>query len=189
MRGIGASPATPSVKVCAESFEAKERYGAIWIRRAGSNAAFPDLGRAGFVPMANMIHRVHRSMELVLDNFVEVEHTATTHWLLGYERSAMADVKTEVDVTETSVRVYNRGPQKKVPKILMRLFDIHEGDHFVELACDFGSTHSKYRPVEVNIFTTSQLWVKTGADFEETGDATPDFGSSCRRSRDAAKNF
>ena len=132
VRGIGASPATPSVKVCAESFEAKERYGAIWIRRAGSNAAFPDLGRVGFVPMANMIHRVHRSMELVLDNFVEVEHTATTHWLLGYERSAMAEVKTEVDVTETSVRVYNRGPQKKVPKILMRLFDIHEGDHFVD---------------------------------------------------------
>jgi vanillate O-demethylase monooxygenase subunit len=120
------------VKVCADSFEAKDKLGAIWIRRAGAGTSFPELGRAGFVPMGNMIHRVNRSMELVLDNFVEVEHTATTHWLLGYAREAMAEVTTSIDVTETSVRVFNRGPQKRVPKVLMKLFDVHEGDHFVD---------------------------------------------------------
>jgi vanillate O-demethylase monooxygenase subunit len=154
-RGNGSSPATPSVKVCAESFEAKERLGAIWIRRAGAATQFPELGRAGFVPMTSMMHRVHRSMELVLDNFVEVEHTATTHWLLGYARSAMAEVKTEVDVTETSVRVFNRGPQKRVPKVLMKLFDIHEGDHFVDdWTTYFSPVHSVYE----------QYWVDQRTD-------------------------
>lgn len=132
VRGNGFSTATPSVKVCAEHFEAKERYGAIWIRRAGAATVFPDLGRPGFQHAVVMTHLVRRPLELVLDNFVEVEHTATTHWLLGYAEDALSEVETRVEATETSVRVFNRGRQKRVPKLIMKLFDIHEGDHFVD---------------------------------------------------------
>ena len=74
-----------------------------------------------------------------------VSFTATTHWLLGYARSALAEIETEVDATETSVRVFNRGPQKKVPKVLMKLFDIHEGDLFVDdWTTYFSPVHSVY---------------------------------------------
>jgi phenylpropionate dioxygenase-like ring-hydroxylating dioxygenase large terminal subunit len=155
VRGNGFCPATPSVHACAESFETKERYGAIWIRRAGASTAFPELGRTGFVAMSTMMHRVERELELVLDNFVEVEHTPTTHWLLGYAPEKIAEVKTEVDVTETAVRVHNRGPQKRVPKVLMRLFDIHEGDHFIDdWTTYFSPVHCLY----------TQYWIDAETD-------------------------
>ncbi len=157
VRGLGASPATPSVKVCAEHFEAKERLGAIWIRRAGAATAFPEIERAGFDHMATMIHRVNRPLELVLDNFVEVEHTATTHWLLGYAREAIAEVTTRVEATESSVRVFNRGPQKKVPKLLMKIFDIHEGDHFIDdWTTYFSPIHTVYRQYWIDGKTEAQ---------------------------------
>jgi vanillate O-demethylase monooxygenase subunit len=149
-RGNGFSPATPSVKACADHFEAKDRYGAIWIRRPGAATEIPQLMRSGFSHLITMCHRVERPLELVLDNFVEVEHTATTHWILGYDRSALPSVTCDVETTETSVRVINRGKQKEVPRLLKKLFDIHEGDDFIDdWTTYFSPIHSVY----------SQYWV------------------------------
>lgn len=145
VRGNGYSAGTPSVKVCAEHFEAKERHGAVWIRRAGAATVFPEISRPGFHHGTTMTHVVRRSLELVLDNFVEVEHTATTHWLLGYAEDALGEIETSVEATESSVRVFNRGRQKKLPKVIMKLFDIHEGDLFVDdWVTYFSPIHSIY---------------------------------------------
>lgn len=82
--------------------------------------------------LCTLHHRIRAPLELVLDNFVEVEHTATTHGFLGYSRERISEIETHVSVTDKTVRVTNRGSQKRIPWIVERLYDIRTGDWFAD---------------------------------------------------------
>jgi vanillate O-demethylase monooxygenase subunit len=130
--GTGKSPGTPTAKPCAEHFDAVERQGAIWVKRAGVAAAFPSFDVSGWHFMGSLRRRAKAPLELVLDNFIEVEHTPMVHMLLGYPVERMHEVQCDVDATDTTVHVYNLGPQRRMARPLYPLFQIEPGDLFVD---------------------------------------------------------
>lgn len=141
--GAGLSPGNPRLRPCARPFDAVARHGALWIRRSGSTAAFPALDAMGFRQAGVLFHQARAPLELVLDNFCEVEHTPVVHDLLGYE--ALDDVEVKTTATADEVRVYNVGPQKPIPAALGALFRIRPGDRFVdEWVTRFSPVHCIY---------------------------------------------
>jgi vanillate O-demethylase monooxygenase subunit len=143
--GRGESPGTATARPCAEAFDAVERDGAVWVKRAGSDAAFPAFDVGGWSPIGRLRRRAKAPLEVVLDNFIEVEHTPSVHALLGYPLERMADVRCEVTADDTSVRVYNEGPQKPLPRALNPLFQLRPGDLFVDdWTTRFSPVHAVY---------------------------------------------
>ncbi len=143
--GVGRAPASPDLLASAPCFDAVERDGAVWVKARSSAAAFPRPDFDGFDQVAVLRHRVRAPLEVVLDNFIEVEHTATTHALLGYDRDRLKEVTIDVELTDDSVRVVNRGPQRKLPRALSTAFGVHAGDTFVDdWTTWFSPVHSVY---------------------------------------------
>ncbi|NUM52040.1 MAG: aromatic ring-hydroxylating dioxygenase subunit alpha [Candidatus Hydrogenedentes bacterium] len=143
--GAGESPGTPKLHAQAKHYEVREQYGAVWIRRAGGETAFPEFEVAGYHPACVLRHVASAPLEVVLDNFTEIEHTPTTHALLGYELAHMPEVTTAVESTEDSVYVFNRGPQKRIPLYFRALLGVREGDMFVdEWTTRFSPVYSVY---------------------------------------------
>jgi len=123
-RGNGESPATPKLYACARHFEVTEQYDAIWVRNAGAATQFPKFDVEGHYNVCNLSHRVKAPLELTVDNFCEIEHTPTTHAFFGYPLERMHEVEVEFQPTDTSVRVINRGPRKRISLFLRRLVGI-----------------------------------------------------------------
>lgn len=130
--GAGHSPGNPRLRPCARHYDAVRRHGVIWLRAAGAATTFPALDVAALTPICQRRVRVRAPLELVLDNFIEVEHTGTTHALLGYDTARMDEVVTEVTAHADAIDVYNRGPQKPLPAPIRRLFGIGPDDTFVD---------------------------------------------------------
>src|SRR5947199_7220998 len=80
------------------------------------------------VMMCRLLHILPAPMELVLDNFCEIEHTPTTHQFFGYPLERMHEVRVEFLPTQTSVRVVNRGPRKDISWPMRMILGI--GDNF-----------------------------------------------------------
>lgn len=130
--GTGKSPSTPTAKPCAEHFDAVEREGAVWVKRAGAAVAFPALDVSGWHLLGRSKVRAKAPLEPVLDNFIEVEHTPLVHLLLGYPAERMHEVECQVEATDATVRVHNVGPQRPMARPLHALFQIEQGDLFVD---------------------------------------------------------
>lgn len=130
--GAGESPGTPKLRACVERYDTVERHGLVWLKRAGAAAAFPRYGAEENHHVATVRHVFEAPLELCLDNFIEVEHTPTTHAFLGYPLDRMHEVETRVEVTDESVRVVNVGPQKPIPRLVELLFGIKSGDRFTD---------------------------------------------------------
>jgi phenylpropionate dioxygenase-like ring-hydroxylating dioxygenase large terminal subunit len=124
-QGAGESPGTPKLHATAVSFDAVERHQAIWVKASGSEPAFPAFDIDGHYNVCNLHHTVQAPLELVLDNFTEIEHTPTTHAFFGYPLERMHEVEVEFQTTDTSVRVINRGPAKKISLWLRLLLGIN----------------------------------------------------------------
>jgi phenylpropionate dioxygenase-like ring-hydroxylating dioxygenase large terminal subunit len=128
--GNGESPGTPKLTACAESYDVREAHGAVWARARGADTTFPAFDVAGYLPAAVTEHRVRAPLELVLDNFCEIEHTPTTHGLFGYDLGRMHEVTVHYEATETTVRVSNSGPAKPVGLPLRLLLGIRSRYYF-----------------------------------------------------------
>lgn len=111
-KGEGESPATPKLYACAESFEVREERGALWVRAAGSNSEFPAFNVEGYFQLGPVAQLVEAPLELVVDNFCEMEHTATTHAMFGYPLERMSEVVVKFEPDEQSVHVTTDGPTK-----------------------------------------------------------------------------
>jgi vanillate O-demethylase monooxygenase subunit len=143
--GSGCHPSSAKIAGCAHRFEVVERLGAVWVRAAGADTSFPELDFAGYEEIARLEHEAPAPLELVLDNFIEVEHTGNVHLLFGYAPERMAEVSIETDVSEDRVHVVNRGPQRYVPAPIRKLFHIEPGDVFVdEWTTYFSPVHTVY---------------------------------------------
>ncbi|MBX7105537.1 MAG: Rieske 2Fe-2S domain-containing protein [Gemmataceae bacterium] len=130
--GRGESPGTPKLHACATSYDARDDYGAVWVRRRGADTEFPQFDRTGYHPMGVLAHRIKAPLELVVDNFTEIEHTPTTHGIFGYPLELMPLVKVTFEATNTSVRTVNVGPSKPLPWILRKLVGIKPDDQFID---------------------------------------------------------
>jgi vanillate O-demethylase monooxygenase subunit len=118
------------------ALEVAERHGAVWVRRAGGMTPAPDLPTGPdaetFKAVGVLQHTVHAPMPLVLDNFVEVEHTGTTHAVLGYDTTRLGEVRTTVETRDDAVRVINEGPQKPMHALLRQVLRVQRDDVFVD---------------------------------------------------------
>jgi phenylpropionate dioxygenase-like ring-hydroxylating dioxygenase large terminal subunit len=130
--GQGESPGTPKLHACARAFDARESHGAIWVKSAESTPAFPRFDVDGYFNICNLAHRVRAPLELVVDNFCEIEHTPTTHDFFGYPLERMHEVEVEFLPTETSVRVVNRGPRKQFAFFFNWILGIGRDFHFMD---------------------------------------------------------
>jgi len=158
--GAGSSPGTPRLSARATHYETVQRHGAVWVKAAGVTARFPDLDARGHHRVGVLRRRAEAPLELVLDNFTEVEHTGQVHALFGYETSRMHEVTTRVTSTDDGVRVVNQGPQRPLPPGLRPLLGLRRGDHFVD------DWTTRFSPVHV---VYDQHWVDPS-----TGERRPD---------------
>jgi phenylpropionate dioxygenase-like ring-hydroxylating dioxygenase large terminal subunit len=143
--GKGESPATPKLYACAEHFDVMEAHETIWLRNAGASSDFPVFEVAGHFNVCNLYHRVKAPLELTLDNFCEIEHTPTTHALFGYPLERMHEVQVEFEPTDSSVRVFNRGPRKPISLFLRTLVGIGHNYLFMdEWTTHFSPVYSVY---------------------------------------------
>ena len=130
--GRGESPGTPKLHATAESFDAREEHGWVWVKPRGVEARLPDLSNPGHTLMCRLFHTVSAPLETTMDNFCEIEHTPTTHDLFGYPLERMHEVKVEFHATDDTVRVVNSGPPKVMPWILRRILGIRKHFHFYD---------------------------------------------------------
>ncbi|WP_433930464.1 Rieske 2Fe-2S domain-containing protein [Sorangium cellulosum] len=146
--GRGDIPATPAARPCArrdDVFDAVERYGAIWVKRAGAQATFPRFDAEGYVPAGVLRHRAAVPFELALDNFIEVEHTPFVHFMLGYSLDQMPQVEAQVTLSDDAVQVVNTGPKRPIPRIVEKMFRIpHDAKFVVEWTARFSPVHAIY---------------------------------------------
>jgi phenylpropionate dioxygenase-like ring-hydroxylating dioxygenase large terminal subunit len=124
--GQGESPGTPKLHACATAYEAREEHGAIWVKSRDSAPVFPPFDVASYMPICTLSHRVKAPLELVVDNFCEIEHTPTTHAVFGYDLERMAEVTVRFETTETTVRVINAGPSKLISLLLRILIGMRK---------------------------------------------------------------
>lgn len=131
-RGNAESPSTPKMRACARHYEAAEKYDYIWIKSPESNASIPTFDTNGYEFVCARAYDIRAPLEVVLDNFTEVEHTPTTHANFGYDLEKMSEVATSVESTPDTVRVVNSGPQKKTPWVIQQLAGLNTGDIFTD---------------------------------------------------------
>lgn len=143
--GRGEAPGTPTAKPCARAWDCVERMGAVWVRRPGSDAPFPRVDVGGYSEITSLHRRIGAPLEVVLDNFIEVEHTPSVHVFLGYPAGRVADVTVETTVTDDAVHVHNRGPQRWLPWPIRRLFGVPREAEFVDdWTTRFSPVHTVY---------------------------------------------
>jgi phenylpropionate dioxygenase-like ring-hydroxylating dioxygenase large terminal subunit len=130
--GAGESPGTPKLHATVSNFDTLERYGAIWVKARGTKAAFPHFDVEGYYHLCTLQHQVRAPLEVVVDNFTEIEHTPTVHGVFGYALERMNEVEVRFEPTDTTVRVLNAGPAKPVPLYLRVLLGIRRRYQFYD---------------------------------------------------------
>jgi phenylpropionate dioxygenase-like ring-hydroxylating dioxygenase large terminal subunit len=126
-RGAGQSPGTPRLHATATHFDAQERLGVVWVKSSQSQPLFPQfptLAADGYFHLCTLHHEVRAPLEVTVDNFCEIEHTPTTHAFFGYELKRMAEVQVRFEPTETTVRVVNHGPPRRMAWPYRRLLGV-----------------------------------------------------------------
>jgi hypothetical protein len=107
------------------------------VKAADADAVFPAFDIAGYFHIGTLYHQVQAPLELAVDNFCEIEHTPTTHAFFGYALERMHEVRVRFEPTDTTVRVINAGPPKRIAPLLRLLLGIGRGFEF----CDDWTTH------------------------------------------------
>lgn len=128
--GQGESPGSPKLHACATSYDVRIEHGLVWLKSRSSEAVFPDVRAPGFFPICKLQHTIPAPLELAVDNFTEIEHSGTVHSTFGYDLDRMHEVKVRFETTESSVRVVNAGPTKRINRMLAWVLGVRRGDTF-----------------------------------------------------------
>src|SRR5438105_3064629 len=128
--GRGESPSTPKLSACTTSYDVAERFGLVWVKARGSRAVIPDLSTPGYLHICTLEHLIPAPLELAVDNFNEIEHSGTVHATFGYDLDRMHEVRVRFEPTETTVRVVNVGPTKRINPVFGLLLNVRNGDLF-----------------------------------------------------------
>ena len=110
--GDGESPGTPKMNCKIEAYDVREEHNTIWLRGAGRPGEFPTFPTEGYFRICEHRHLVQAPIEVVIDNFCEMEHTGATHTVFGYDLDRLSEVEMQVESNETEVCVTSKGPPK-----------------------------------------------------------------------------
>jgi len=129
--GEGRSPGNDGLKVMAPGFDVIERHGVVWVKSETATDTVPAFEYPGY-HLAYVLHRIVKvPLELLVDNFIEIEHTCTGHWLLGFDTADMPVVQLTSERQGNGLHIVCQGPQKKIPSAIALAVGIRSGDHFV----------------------------------------------------------
>lgn len=128
--GNGESPGSPKMHAQTQTFDAVDKHGVIWVKSHDSNPLFPPFDNPGYFHLSTLFHKVNAPLEVTVDNFCEIEHTPTTHAIFGYPLERMHEVEVRYETTDTSVRVINHGPPKRLNPILSLLIGVGKDYQF-----------------------------------------------------------
>ena len=144
MEGHGTSLGSPGKTICARKLDATEELGVVWTKRAGAAAAPLQIDFDGFHLLRRAFRDVDVAVELMLDNFTEIEHTGTGHWEFGFDGSRMNEIDFRITREGQGVTAHAVGPQKPVSWLSRAVLGIAPGDRL-----HIGWTTS-YAPIRVN---------------------------------------
>ena len=128
--GDGESPSAPKMHACVVSYDCAETSGAIWVKARGSDQPLPKFAMDGWNFVGAVFNKVRAPLQLVIDNFSEIEHTVTTHPDFGIDRAQASQAILEIESAEDSVTVRNRGPAKMPPLDTRFAVRMRRGDLF-----------------------------------------------------------
>ncbi|MEM9809293.1 MAG: hypothetical protein AAF959_28925 [Cyanobacteria bacterium P01_D01_bin.56] len=133
-----------------------EQYGIIWIKSAKSSAEFPNLNVQDHLFAGVVTQEIQAPLDVVVDNFSDIEHNPTTHTYFGYAYENLAKIESRIETTDKTVRVINKGFQQPLPWLVEKIFfNVHSGDQFVN------DWKTYFSPV---YSTFDQSWVNPDTD-------------------------
>lgn len=115
---------------CVESYDCAESSGAIWVKARGTDQPLPKFAMDGWDFVGAVFNKVRAPLQLVIDNFSEIEHTVTTHPHFGIDRAQASEAVVELESAEDFVTVRNRGPAKVPPLDTRFAVALRRGDWF-----------------------------------------------------------
>lgn len=128
--GEGESPSTPRLHACVDSYDCEEASGAIWIRKRGATETLRPPSVEGMKFTGAVFSTVRAPLELVIDNFSEVEHTVEMHPDFGFGRDGAEEATAVLETCDQSVTVRSHGPAKMPPFDTRLTGGIRRGDRF-----------------------------------------------------------
>lgn len=128
--GHGESPSAPKVNACIASYDCAEIGGAIWVKAKDARCELPVIAMEGLDFAGVVFNKVRAPLELVIDNFSEVEHTVATHPHFGFDPARAEEAVVKFESTEESITVRNEGPAKMPPLDTRLSVPVLRGDHF-----------------------------------------------------------
>ena len=115
VHGDGESPGQPKLTAQASSYDTREAHGYLWVKPRGAAAAFPEFDTAGFTRIGAVHERARSPLELVVDNFNELEHAGVNHTTFGFDQQRIAQASVVIEATEASTRMLTKGTTKPGP--------------------------------------------------------------------------
>lgn len=144
--GSGKSPGNPRLQPRAETMEAVEAGGVVWVRRkCNKPSSLPELELDGY----RLIHRAFRDIdapfELVLDNFTEIEHTGVGHWQFGYDQARLREIEFKLQPDADGISGRAVGPQKPLQPLFAFTLGVRGGDrHIIAMRARYAPLHVLY---------------------------------------------
>lgn len=147
--GTGYSCSTQNLRLCAKSFDVLEKYGLVWVKATGYPAQIPNIDYPNYNLVCILEHHINAPLECLVDANSEIEHAALVHTFFGHSLSQVSEVEVKFDFSDSEVtRLAEKMPQKKLPRLLEKLFSVNSRDHF------FDNIEIHFSP----IYKTSQLY-------------------------------
>ena len=80
---------------------------------ARAAAVFPEFDTAGHTRIGAFQMRAQSPLELVVDNFNELEHAGVNHTTFGFDQKRLAQARVQIGATETTTHMLTKGPTKR----------------------------------------------------------------------------
>jgi vanillate O-demethylase monooxygenase subunit len=89
--------------------------GLVWLKRKESDSRLPVLTANGLHEIGSLGDGIDAPFPLVVDNFTEIEHSPTNHFIFAFDAEGIKDVEPAVDVLSDHLHVVYAGPQRRAP--------------------------------------------------------------------------
>jgi phenylpropionate dioxygenase-like ring-hydroxylating dioxygenase large terminal subunit len=134
--GSGHSPGTPRLVCTIKSVAAAEHLGMIWLCESSDHPfeesdAFRLVQVEGSRYCGEFVADFEGPIEVVIDNFNEIEHTGEVHGMFGYPTSRMNEVEISWERLETGkFSITSLGPQKPIGLPVRLALGLANTDYF-----------------------------------------------------------
>lgn len=129
-KGIASSPSAPK-RVCKiHNLKTWEKYGVIWVANEDTTEKFPDFMEDNFSLAGKFSQKFEAPINVVIDNFSEIEHAFKVHRFIGSDKKDLHTVNFSVSIEEEETKGISSGKYRKQPFIFRKLFGIEKGDYY-----------------------------------------------------------